>query len=92
MAEVFEKDWNHFTFRRTQQEGTLIQWNEIKSACFYISLDENKDSITWPFSNDGKFTMKSFYNQLIMNELYYPSKFSWKVKTPPTVKLFYGSL
>lgn len=70
------------------REDTLIQGNEIKSACFDISLDENKDSITWPFTNDGKFTMKSFYNQLIINELYFPFKFSWNVKTPPKIKLF----
>lgn len=67
MAGVLEKDRDHFSFRRTLWGDTLIQLNEIRQACLDISLNENKDSITWSLTSDEKITIKSFYNQLILN-------------------------
>lgn len=67
---------------------TLVQWNEIKNLCDDIELKEENDSLFWSLTADGKYTIKSFYNQLAVNNLNFPFKFLWKVKIPPKIKVF----
>lgn len=63
LANVVEKGWDHFTFRRTL-EGL---YTDLMEKGYDIELNEEKDSLVRPLTVDGKYTIKSFYNQLSIN-------------------------
>ena len=50
---------------------------------------EEEDRVIWTTSNDGAFTVKSFYSMLESGgSSIFPSERIWKVRVPPKVTLF----
>lgn len=88
ICEVFDKGLGHFYFRRTLWGDILLQWNETKEGCANVSLNRNRGTLIWSLTKDVVYTVKSFYNQMILSDLNFPFKFWWKVKIPPKINVF----
>lgn len=79
---------DQFHIRRTLWGGTLTQWDEIENMCADVTLSDEKDKLTWSLSANGQFSVKSFYNLLIINDMHFPYKLLCKIKVPPKIRVF----
>lgn len=68
--------------------NTLTQWNEIKTLCADLILTEEKDKLTWALNANGRFSVKSLYEQMILSSVNFPFKFLWKINVPPKIRVF----
>ena len=62
IAEVVANNWD-LAFRRALSPEELEDWQSL-SALFPV-LSESADSVVWPHSASGRFTVKSLYSRLI---------------------------
>lgn len=46
------------------------------------------DTIKWTLTENGVYTAKTYYRNLIENGVIYPHKFMWKTKIPQRIKKF----
>ena len=44
----------------------MNKWNEIQECCADIELKDEKDTLIWSLIVDGKYSVKSSYNQLVI--------------------------
>ena len=85
ISELSARGWV-LDFRRSLSPEELEDWQSL-SALFPV-LSESADSVIWPHSASGRFSVKSLYSRLIGGT---PSaRFScvWKSKVPPKIKIF----
>lgn len=65
IAEIFDKEIQNVSFRRTLYGESLQLWEHIKNACENIVLTDQKDVIKWSLAKNGLYTVKSCYRSLI---------------------------
>ena len=51
-------------------------------------LIQGEDQVTWTLTANGIFSVKSLYNEMMLNDIGYPHKFMWKAKLPQKIKIF----
>ena len=85
IAEVAANNWD-LAFRRALSPEELEEWQSL-SALFPV-LSEEADSVVWPLTASGIFSVKSLYSRLIGGTT--SARFScvWKSKVPPKIKIF----
>ena len=76
------------TFTRWLPPFLFDQWISIINQVFSYNFVDSKDVITWSWSKCGKFTSKSMYDHLSLDESGPNFKHLWKVKLPYKIKIF----
>ena len=85
IAEVLANNWD-LAFRRSLSPEELEHWQSL--SAYFPSLSEAPDSVVWPHSSSGRFSVKSLYTRLIGGA---PSnRFSsiWHYRVPLKIKIF----
>lgn len=67
---------------------TMILWQELQRKCAGVHLSEDPDRLNWNFDGKRKFSAKSFYEHLKMQQVIFPHKKLWKIKVPLKIKIF----
>lgn len=94
-----EKD---ISIRRFVEQGGLIRfrrwlptifsstWDDIKNKilCQFPLNNDTQDCITWGWSANIKFTVKSIYDHLTKDDSGEPNSRIWKAKIPYKIKIF----
>jgi hypothetical protein len=85
IAELAANNWD-LAFRRSLSPEELEEWQRL--AALFPSLSEAEDSVVWPHSSSGRFSVKSLYAKLIDGTP--TNKFCqiWRARIPPKVKIF----
>ena len=73
-------------FRRTLSPKELGE-QHLLAACFPI-FSEKDDSVAWPHTTSGRFSVKSLYLRLVSGAPMNKSKSVWLARVPPKVKTF----
>ena len=73
-------------FRRSLSPVELEDWQRL-TACFPL-LSEEEDSVFWPHSPSGRFSVKSAYSHLIAGVRTGKFKLIWSARIPPKIKIF----
>ena len=83
--ELSAKGWV-LDFRRSLSPVELKDWQRL-TACFPL-LSEEEDSVVWPLSSSGRFSVKSAYSKLIPGGHSVKFKDTWSARIPPKIKIF----
>ena len=73
-------------FRRSLSPVELEDWQRL-TACFPL-LSEEEDSVVWPLSSSGRFSVKSAYSKLIFGGRSMKFKDFWSARIPPKINFF----
>ena len=63
-------------------------WMHLVWRLIEVQLSDQPDSIQWKLTSNGRFTVKSFYMDLINSGPLSRSLHIWKVKIPLRIKIF----
>ena len=85
---IFELSLNNWDLdlRRTLSPEELEDWHHL-TTCFPL-LSEEEDSMVWPHSASGRFSVKSLYAKLISGSPTSKFKCIWSSRIPPRIKIF----
>jgi len=76
------------TFTRWLPPFLFEQWISVINQAFSYNFADSKDIITWSWGKGGKFTSKSMYDHLSLDESGSNFKHLWKAKLPYKIKIF----
>jgi hypothetical protein len=92
LAHVLGSNPPNVTFRRTLFEPRQVSWDALLLRLANIQLTTGIDIFWWNLHENGKFSVASLYNALILASLYnalilsdspvYDNKKIWKMKIP----------
>ena len=80
------------TFTRWLVDDFAKCLENILSEVNAIHLTDQSDIVTWRFNCNGLFNVKSTYRAVTSNETGPYHKKTWKGKSPPKSRSFYGLL
>ena len=77
--------WN-LIFRRSLSPAEFEEWQRL--TALFPSLSTARDSVIWPLSSSGRFSVKSLYSKHVGGTP--TNRFSqvWKARLPPKIKIF----
>ena len=75
-------------FRRVLVGERWTAWMHLVRRLIEVQLSDQPDSIQWKLTTNGRFTVKSFYMDLINSGPLSRSLHIWKVKIPLRIKIF----
>ena len=75
-------------FSRWLHGDLAAMWDKIWNDTVEFALSSDQDIITWKFEKNGKFSVKSLYDELTKNDSGIYQKRIWKGKIPPKIKIF----
>jgi hypothetical protein len=85
IAKVMETSPPNVTFRRDLSGQRLVSWNALLQRLANIQLQPGHDEFCWNLHENGKFSIASMYNALILPDVPI-KKISnnklWKLKIP----------
>jgi hypothetical protein len=89
LAHILEFNPPNMTFRRNLYGPRLVSWEALCQRWANIQLTDGKDEFYWNLLENGKFSVASLYNALILSDLpvIYNKKI-WKMKIPLKNKKF----
>jgi hypothetical protein len=91
IAKVMETSPQAVTFRRDLSGQRLVAWNALLQHLANIQLQDGHDEFRWNLHKNGKFSVASMYNALILLDVPI-DKISndklWKLKIPLRIKVF----
>ena len=85
ISELSDLGWV-LDFRRTLSPVELDDWQRL-TTCFPL-LSEEDDSVVWPLSALGRFSVKSAYSKLVSGARTAKFKDIWPARIPPKIKIF----
>jgi hypothetical protein len=89
LAHVLDSNPPNVTFRRTLFRPRQVSWDALLLRLANIQLTTGKDIFRWNLHENGKFSVASLYNALILSDLpVYDNKKIWKMKIPLKNKIF----
>jgi hypothetical protein len=81
----------NMAFRRDLSGQRLVAWNALLQCLASIQLQDGHDEFSWNLHENGKFSVASMYNALILSDVpidkISSNKF-WKLKIPIRIKVF----
>ena len=83
-----KSDINSMTFTRWLVDDLRVDWLTILSKLDDIQLPDERDVIKWRFGTNGKFSVKSVYKAMTINDVGPYHKMIWKGKIPSKIKIF----
>jgi hypothetical protein len=91
IAKVLETSPPAVTFRRDLSGQRLVAWNALLQCLANIQIQDGHDEFWWNLHGNGKFSLASMYNALILPDVPI-NKLSndklWKLKIPLRIKVF----
>ena len=86
IAMLASQGWN-LAFRRSLSPVEFEDWQRL--TALFPTLSTVRDSVLWPLSASGRFSVKSLYSKLVGGAP--TSRFSkvWKARIPPKIKIFF---
>ena len=89
IATVMATSPPNVTFKRVLLGQRLVAWNTLIQRLGDIHLSLEPDEFRWNLHVDGTFSVKSFYNAILLSDLPVDSnKKIWKMKIPLKIKIF----
>jgi hypothetical protein len=89
LAHVLGSNPPNVTFRRTLFGPRQVSWDALLLRLANIQLTTGKDIFRWNLHENGKFSVASLYNTLILSvSPVYDNKKIWKMKIPLKNKKF----
>ena len=64
------------------------EWFHLVERLMRITLTDEPDKFRWSLTNNGIFTVKSYYGDLLNGHTRYLRKYQWKLKIPLKIKIF----
>uniref|UniRef100_M8C7Z5 Reverse transcriptase zinc-binding domain-containing protein n=1 Tax=Aegilops tauschii TaxID=37682 RepID=M8C7Z5_AEGTA len=85
LIPLASQGWN-LAFRRSLSPVEFEDWQRL--TALFPTLSTVRDSVLWPLSASGRFSVKSLYSKLVGGTP--TSRFSqvWKARIPPKIKIF----
>jgi hypothetical protein len=69
ISHVLESNPPNVTFRRNLYGARLVSWEALLQRSAHVQLTEEKDEFHWNLHENGKFSVASMYNTLILPDL-----------------------
>jgi hypothetical protein len=69
IAHVLESNPPNVTFRRNLYGPRLVSWENLLQRLASVQLTDGKDEFQWNLHENGKFSVASMYNALILSGL-----------------------
>jgi hypothetical protein len=69
IAHVMESNPPNVTFRRSLIGPRLVSWEALLQRLANIQLTNGKDEFRWNLHENGKFSVASMYNAMIVSDL-----------------------
>jgi hypothetical protein len=69
ISHVLEFNPPNVTFRRNLYGPRLVSWEVLLQRLAHVQLTEGKDEFHWNLHENGKFSVASMYNALILPDL-----------------------
>jgi hypothetical protein len=69
IARVLDSNPPNVTFRRNLYGPRLVSWEALLQRVANVQLTEGKDEFHWNLHENGKFSVTSMYNALILSDL-----------------------
>jgi hypothetical protein len=66
VAHILESNHPNVTFRRNLYGLRLVSWEALLQRLALVQLTEGKDEFHWNLHENGKFSVASVYNALIL--------------------------
>jgi hypothetical protein len=89
IAHVLESNPLNMMFRRNLYGPRLVSWEALLQRLANIHLTDMKDEFHWNLLGNGKFSVASMYNALILTDLpVLDNKKIWKMKIPLKNKIY----
>lgn len=85
ISELSRNNWD-LGLRRSLSPEELGDWHRL--AALFLVLSEDVDSVSWPHTASGKFSVKSLYARLIYENPSTKFKQFWAARIPPKIKVF----
>jgi hypothetical protein len=83
ISYVLESNPPNVTSRRNLYGPRLVSWEVLLQRLAHVQLTEGKDEFHWNILDNGKFSVASMYNALILPDLpVLDNKEIWKMKIP----------
>ena len=76
------------SFTRWLVNDLQHDWLKILSYLNLINKSDCKDKVTWKFGKNGRFSVKSTYDAMTVNDSGLYNKRIWKSKVPSKIKIF----
>lgn len=69
-----------------------IVWESIKNDCEDVVLNGQRDTVRWMLTTNGKFTVKSLYEKMILNNSNFPQNNTvcGKLRSLPKLRYSFG--
>jgi hypothetical protein len=81
IAHVMESNPPNMMFRRSLIGPRLVSWKALLQRLANIQLTNGKDEFRWNLHENGKFSVASMYNAMIVSDLpVLDNKKIWKMK------------
>ena len=63
-------------------------WSHLYVRLMRVTIDDVPDYFKWNLTQNGQFTVKSMYEDLLNGHTIYLQKYLWKLKIPQKIKKF----
>jgi hypothetical protein len=88
VREVFLTGSLNLIFHRMITGDKLTEWNKMTTKIAKVRLSSEVDSFVWNLHSNGKFSVASMYNEMLVQANYPLLKPLWKMKIPLKIKIF----
>jgi hypothetical protein len=88
IADVLSFSPPNISWRRALVGNMLVAWNRLLSHIANLTLRPEPATFHWKLTQNGIFSMKSFYHALIRVGSPNLNKSLWKIRSPLKVKVF----
>jgi hypothetical protein len=89
IRDVWDGVHLRLTFKKTVDQETLTQWEELMQIASSIQLSEDDDAIIWQYTSSGKYAVQSLYvviNNRAVKQIFTPVV--QKILVPPRIHMF----
>jgi hypothetical protein len=69
ISHILDSNPPNVTFRRNLYGPRLVSWETFLQRLAHVQLIEGKDEFHWNLHDNGKFSVPSMYNALILPDL-----------------------
>ena len=88
VANILSSTPLNIFFRRGLTGDKLNQWIDLVGKVTSIELNNENDIFVWNLNKKQRYTVKSLYLNLMLNEGTPSSCFAWKIRVPLKIKIF----
>jgi hypothetical protein len=88
VADVMGSVPLNISFRRLLSHEKWTAWVNLLQRLMEVQLSEEPDKFVWRLTENGKFSVKSFYVDLMNDHTVFLKKYIWRLKVPLKIRIF----